>query len=292
MSGAVPPPDARPLGFGDPCVPGAVGAGVGTQHQPHGAGPCGPALRAVGVAVGRLRGVAVRCCEQRLGSNVFPFPGCPRSGRAAGARWVCAVCVVSVPCVSWCAVPLFSCPSGAPLSGVSVRCCACRVPAVPPSLCAPLARLLATPCSFWGFVALYPFLYPSPWHALFPCLRFGACLGLPPCRLVVLSRWAFSFEPAKKKDANGRAAAGVLSRHGTLSVPSSVSLLLPRRCGMLPIYASFVCSSLLFLTVLCLLRRLLSCVVWRRFVSYLLSIWLHTPLWLPPLFVVRPACAA
>ena len=202
------------------------------------------------------------------------------------------MCVVSVPCVSWCAVPLFSCPSGAPLSGVSVWCCARRVPAVPPSLCAPLARLLATPCSFLGFVALYPFLYPSPWHALFPCLRFGACLGLFPCRLVVLSRWAFCFEPAKKKDANGRAAAGVLSRHGTSSVPSSVGLLPPRRCGTLPIYASFVCSSLLFLTVLCLLRRLFSCVAWRRFISYLLSTWLHTPLWPPPLFVVRPACAA
>ena len=203
-----------------------------------------------------------------------------------------ATLLQSVPCVSWCAVPLFSCPSGAPLSGVSVRCCARRVPAVPPSLCAPLARLLATPCSFRGFVAFYPFLYPSPWHALFPCLRFGACLGLFPCRLVVLSRWALSFEPAKRKDANGRAAAGVVSRHGTLSVPSSVGLVLPRRCGMLPIHASFVCSSLIFLTVLCFLRRLLSCVVWRRFLSYLLSTWLHTPLWPPPLFVVRPTCAA
>ena len=43
-------------GFRDPCVPGAVGAGVGTQHRPHGARPCGPALRAEGVAVGRPQG--------------------------------------------------------------------------------------------------------------------------------------------------------------------------------------------------------------------------------------------
>ena len=43
-------------GFRDPCVPGAVGAGVGTQHRPHGARPCGPALRAVGVVEGRPRG--------------------------------------------------------------------------------------------------------------------------------------------------------------------------------------------------------------------------------------------
>ena len=43
-------------GFRDPCVPGAVGAGVGTQHRPHNVRPCGPALLAVGVAEGRLQG--------------------------------------------------------------------------------------------------------------------------------------------------------------------------------------------------------------------------------------------
>ena len=43
-------------GFCEPCVPGAVGAGVGTQHRPHSVRPCGPALLAVGVAEGRPRG--------------------------------------------------------------------------------------------------------------------------------------------------------------------------------------------------------------------------------------------
>ena len=43
-------------GFRDPCVPGVVGAGVGTQPRPHGARPCGPALPAVGVEEGRPRG--------------------------------------------------------------------------------------------------------------------------------------------------------------------------------------------------------------------------------------------
>ena len=43
-------------GFRDPCVPGAVCAGVGTQHRPHSVRPCGPALLAVGVAEGRPRG--------------------------------------------------------------------------------------------------------------------------------------------------------------------------------------------------------------------------------------------
>ena len=43
-------------GFRDLCVPGAVGAGVGTQHRPHSVLPCGPALLAVGVAEERPRG--------------------------------------------------------------------------------------------------------------------------------------------------------------------------------------------------------------------------------------------
>ena len=43
-------------GFRVPCVPGAVGAGVGTQHRSHSVRPCGPALLAVGVAEGRPRG--------------------------------------------------------------------------------------------------------------------------------------------------------------------------------------------------------------------------------------------
>ena len=43
-------------GFRDPCVPGAVDAGVWTQDRPHSVRPCGPALLAVGVAEGRPRG--------------------------------------------------------------------------------------------------------------------------------------------------------------------------------------------------------------------------------------------
>ena len=43
-------------GFRDPCVPGAVDAGVWTQHGPHSVRPCGLALLAVGAAEGRPRG--------------------------------------------------------------------------------------------------------------------------------------------------------------------------------------------------------------------------------------------
>ena len=44
------------LGFRGPCVPGAVGVGVGTQQLPHSVRLCWPALLAVGVAEGRPRG--------------------------------------------------------------------------------------------------------------------------------------------------------------------------------------------------------------------------------------------
>ena len=42
-------------GFRHPCIPGAVGAGVGTQQRPHSMRPCRPVLLAVGVAKGRHR---------------------------------------------------------------------------------------------------------------------------------------------------------------------------------------------------------------------------------------------
>ena len=44
------------LGFRDPRVPGAVDAGVWTQHRPHSVRPCGLALLAMGVAEGRPQG--------------------------------------------------------------------------------------------------------------------------------------------------------------------------------------------------------------------------------------------
>ena len=173
-----------------PTCCGRGSAGVGALHWPHGS-------RALWGASHHGGGGG------RLGSGV-PSPllpalwvGCwgPLATLLWARAWVCAVCVVPVRCVSWCVVSPFACPSGAPLSGASVRCCARRVPAVPLSLRASLVRLLATPCFFRGFVALYAFLCsllarPSPWHALFPCLRLCVCLGLFPCRLVFPSNWA------------------------------------------------------------------------------------------------------
>ena len=67
-------------GFRDPCVLGAVDAGVWTQHRPHSVRPCGPALLAVGVAEGRPRGGAFHRCGGRLVSGAVPPPAPPSSG--------------------------------------------------------------------------------------------------------------------------------------------------------------------------------------------------------------------
>ena len=149
-SGAPPPPTALRAGCRGPlptcCGPGCVG--VGALHWPHGSRALWGAARHGGGG-------------GRLGSGASPSPLPGPAGHVLWVRvWVCAVCLVPVRCVPWCLVLPFACPSGAPLSGALLRCCARRVLAVPPSLRACLARLLATSCFFRGFVALYPFLYP------------------------------------------------------------------------------------------------------------------------------------
>ena len=82
------------LGYRDPCVPAAVGAGVGTQHRLyHSVRPCGPALLAVGVAEGRPRGGAFHHCEGRLVSGAVPPPaGRPLERAARVPRPVCPGC--------------------------------------------------------------------------------------------------------------------------------------------------------------------------------------------------------
>ena len=80
-------------GFRDPCVPGAVDAGVWTQHRPHSVRPCGPALLAVGVAEGRPRGGAFHRCGGRLVSGAVPPPAARPLERAARVpRPVCPGC--------------------------------------------------------------------------------------------------------------------------------------------------------------------------------------------------------
>ena len=80
-------------GFRNPCVPGAVDAGVWTQHRPHSVRPCGPTLLAVGVVEGRPRGGAFHRCEGRLVSGAVPPPAARPVERAARVpRPVCPGC--------------------------------------------------------------------------------------------------------------------------------------------------------------------------------------------------------
>ena len=73
---------SRPPGFRDPCVPGAVGVGVGTAPLPQGVRPCGHLRRGAPV------GGAFRRCEGRLGSGAPPLPPtcCGRGCAGVGAQ--------------------------------------------------------------------------------------------------------------------------------------------------------------------------------------------------------------
>ena len=77
-------------GFRDPCFPGAVGVGVGTQHWPHSVLSCEPSLHPVGAAGERPRGgAALRRCEGRLSSGSLPPPAArPQGGLSSSATQV------------------------------------------------------------------------------------------------------------------------------------------------------------------------------------------------------------
>ena len=85
-SGAVPPPASRPperaARVPRPVFPFAVGAGVGTQHWPHGVRPCGLASLVVGVAEGRPRGVPSTVMRGAWCQALsLPWPPVLRSGQ-------------------------------------------------------------------------------------------------------------------------------------------------------------------------------------------------------------------
>ena len=182
VSGAVSPPAARPLGraagFPRPVCPGCSRCGRGDPAPAPQRALAGRRCAPWGWRKGVPGGGAVRRFEGRLGSGAPPPPAARPLGGLLGlathvlrARvWLCAVCVVSVRCVSWCVVPLFSCPSSAPLSGASLRCGACGVP------CACRAPFPArVPCSAAGYPLFRSWLrcsLPVPLLALLPGMHF------------------------------------------------------------------------------------------------------------------------
>ena len=100
-------------GFRDPCVPGAVDAGVWTLHRPHSVRPCGPALFAVGVAEGRPRGGVPSTVVRGAWCQALSLPQPPVlwSGQP-GFR--CACVFVCVLCLAGSGGPASRARSGAP----------------------------------------------------------------------------------------------------------------------------------------------------------------------------------
>ena len=100
-------------GFRNPCVPGAVDAGVWTQHRPHSVRPCGPALPAVGVAEGRPGGGVPSTVVRGAWCQALSLPRPPVlwSGQP-GFR--CACVFVCVLCLAGSGGPASRARSGAP----------------------------------------------------------------------------------------------------------------------------------------------------------------------------------
>ena len=198
VSGAVPPPAARPLERAAR-VPRPVCPGCGRC----GRGDPAPAPRRAPLRVGvSRRGGGGRASLGKLPSAVVRGVW----GRAAGACWpravaagvgVCGVCGVCAVCV-WCAVPLFSCPSGAPLSGASVRCSARRVPACRPPCALPLLGCWLPPVSF---VASLRFTLSS---TLLPGMHFFPASALVRVSVFLLAGSSFSLVgPCETKEGLG-----------------------------------------------------------------------------------------
>ena len=164
--------------------------------------PCGGGGRASpgGVPSTVVRGVW---------GQALPLPRLPTlwAGRRGSLATCCGrgcVCVRCVWCLcgvcrgAWCCFSLVPLVLPSPVLRCGVVPAVCRVPAVPPSLRASVARLLATPCFVRGFGALFPFL----------CSPFSlACtFSLPPpwCVSLSFSLPAFSLvAPCETKERVG-----------------------------------------------------------------------------------------
>ena len=144
------------LGYRDPCVPGAVGVDVGTQHLFNSVRPCGLALLAVGVAGGRPRG---GCLPPLWGASEVrrsPSLDCPPTGwavwvrhpRAVGAGvWPWAPNTVSLACVPCGGCVPRGCWGEVPGGGVACHRCEGRLVsgAVPPPAARPQGRAARLP---------------------------------------------------------------------------------------------------------------------------------------------------
>ena len=145
-------------GFRVPCVPGAVGAGVGTLHRPHNVRPCGSALLAVGVAEGRPRGGVISAVARGAWCQALslPWPPVLWSGQP-GFRVPCVLGAVGAGVgiqhgprsVRPCGLALLAAgvAEGHPRGGGAFRRCEGRMVsgAVPPLVARPLERAARVP---------------------------------------------------------------------------------------------------------------------------------------------------
>ena len=143
-------------GFRDPCVPGAVGAGVGTQQRPHSARAlAGRRCSLWGWRKGVSWGGAVCHCEGRLSSGAPPLATTRPPGGLSGAaiHVLCArVCGCGGPALSlWLACPVGAAcrgGGGGPSPG-GMTCHRCEgrlvLGAVSPPVACPLGRAAGAP---------------------------------------------------------------------------------------------------------------------------------------------------
>ena len=178
-SPSCPPSGAGSRVFRDPCVPGAVVAGVGTQHRPHSVRPCGPASLAVGLAEGRPRGGAFHCCEGHLTSGAPPPPTVRPLGGLLGSTthvlWARA-CGCGGPTLS----PWPACPVGAACRGGgrgpslgAMACHRCEGHLVSGAVPPPAARPLG-----WAAGVLLKQVTTLPWHFTPKGALFGPIYGI------------------------------------------------------------------------------------------------------------------
>ena len=202
-------------GFRDPCVPGAVDAGVWTQHRPHSVRPCGPALLAVGVGGSASPGGgAFHHCEGRLVSGAVPLPTArPLLGGLPGFVGCvrCVWCLCRACRGAWCRSSL-----GPPVLPSPVSRCGVVLAVCPPCPLTCARPLLVRWLPLVPFTASLLFTLSS---ALLSGMHFFPTSALLCVSVFFLVGPGFLLCTCVERGegVNGRAAAAVLSRHGTSS---------------------------------------------------------------------------
>ena len=119
-------------GFRDPCVPGAVDAGVGTQQQPHSVRPCGPGVARCGGGGRASPGGVPSTIMSSVWGQALSLPRLPAHWAGCwGSFGVCGVCGACAVRVVVCGAALLLFLWCSPLRCLGAVLCsprACRAP--------------------------------------------------------------------------------------------------------------------------------------------------------------------